>query len=90
MRVIISGGHWDNPQTPWIEDSGASYGTFKEYEICQNIRNEVLKLLPTAIPVPSNLPLASKIAFINSFCNQDDLCIEIHLNSSQNSNLSGI
>ncbi len=89
MRTIISGGHWDNPTTPWTEDPGCSYAGFTEFDICQKIRNEVLRLIPTAIPVPSNMPLRTKIDFINGFCKSDDLVIEIHLNSNSDVNRRG-
>jgi len=88
-RVIISGGHYDKPGTKWIEDSGATYGNYTEFEICQRIKNEVLKLIPNAIAVPSEYTLRQKIDWINSFCQPDDLVIEIHLNSNRDSKIEG-
>jgi N-acetylmuramoyl-L-alanine amidase len=81
-RVIINAGHFNT-------DPGCRFGDYTERDLVKKIRDEVLNLLPNAIPVPDEFNLRQSIDWVNSFCSKDDLCIEIHLNANANSSLNG-
>lgn len=85
-RIILNAGHWDDPDTPHVEDPGASANGVKEAIEVIKIRDRVIPLLQKAgfevLVVPDHLNLRESIAWANTKAPSlnDGLAIDIHLN----------
>lgn len=93
--IILNAGHWDDPDTPHIEDSGASWNHVKEAIEVMKIRDRVVYFLIKAgfevLIVPDNLDLRKSIAWANEKAPNlnDALAIDIHLNFLSDNNARG-
>jgi len=88
MKIFISCGHNNAKQYAWslYRDQGASSGGNTEYQITRKIANE-LKKFPSEhgtelVYVPEWLNLSQRVAFINKYAVDGDMCIELHLDSA--------
>ncbi len=94
-RIILNAGHWDDPDTPHIEDSGASWNNVKEAIEVMKIRDRVLYFLIKAgfevLIVPDDKDLRKSIAWANQQAPSlnDGLAIDIHLNFLSDKNARG-
>lgn len=85
-RIILNAGHWDDPDTPHVEDPGASANGIKETIEVIKIRDRVIPLLKRAgfevLDVPDHLNLGESIAWANKQAPglNDALAVDIHLN----------
>ena len=84
--IILNAGHWDDPDTPHIEDPGASSNGIKETIEVMKIRDRVVHYFKKAgfevHQVPDELDLRKSIAWANTKAPSlnDGLAIDIHLN----------
>lgn len=84
--VVVNAGHWDDPHTPNIDDTGANYNGIVEAVECMKIRDKVVPALEkagfTVYQVPDELNLTKSIEFANSKCPDinSGVVIDIHLN----------
>lgn len=86
--VIINAGHWDNPDTSYIEDSGATRNHIIEQVEVAKIRDILVGILETydytVYSVPDHLNLSDSIKWANERAPElnDGLAVDIHLNYS--------
>lgn len=89
MKIFISCGHNNarNSALSIYRDHGASSGGNTEYQITRKIASEVQKKLKPEIGtefvyVPEGLNLVQRVAYINKYAVDGDMCIELHLDSA--------
>lgn len=93
--IILNAGHWDNPDTPHVEDSGARYNDVLEAIECIKIRDAVADILESrgyiVHKVPDHLDLRKSIDWANEKAPSlnDALAIDIHLNYLSNRTARG-
>lgn len=84
--VILNAGHFDDPDTPHIDDPGASANNVIEGVEVMKIRDQVVPILVrhgiVVHAVPDQLNLAKSIAWANQRAPElnDALAVDIHLN----------
>lgn len=84
--IIINAGHWDDPDTPGIDDPGASYNHVVEQVEVAKVRDRLVPMLQdrgyTVKMVPDHLNLARSIEWANQQTQElnGGLAIDIHLN----------
>lgn len=93
--VIINAGHWDDPDTPHVDDQGASAHNAVEALEVIKIRDKVLPILARhgieVYAVPDQIDLRKSIEWANKKAPTIDsgLAIDIHLNYLSNSTARG-
>lgn len=93
--IIINAGHWDNPDTPGIDDPGASYNHVIEQVEVAKIRDRLVPMLQergyTVKSVPDRLNLPKSIEWANQQTQElnGGLAIDIHLNYLSDTNARG-
>ena len=94
-HIILNAGHYDDPDTPHIDDPGATANRVREAVEVMKIRDHVVPLLRQAgfvvSSVPDELDLRESIAWANKKAPQlnDGLAIDIHLNYLSNASVRG-
>ena len=94
-RVVINGGHSDDPDTPQIDEPGAVVEGIVEAEINMAIRDELVPLLRGAgfevFAVPDELRLRPSIDWANKQVKylNDGFDLSLHFNSSRNTSVRG-
>lgn len=84
--IILNAGHWDDPDTPHVEDPGATTFEVQEFEECIKVRDQLVPILEdrgyTVHVVPDDLDLKKSIAWANEKAPNlnDGLAIDIHFN----------
>ena len=84
--VIINAGHCDDPDTPHIEDPGASHNNVREAVEVMKVRDALVPILERhglrVENVPDQLDLTESIAWANEKAPRlaDALAVDIHLN----------
>lgn len=84
--IVLNAGHWDDPHTPNIDDTGSNYNGIVEAVECMKIRDTVVPMLKaqgyTVHIVPDEFNLTKSIAFANEKCPDinSGVVLDIHLN----------
>ncbi len=94
-RIILNAGHWDDPDTPHVDDPGASGpGIIEAIEVIK-IRDRMIPLLQKAgfevLAVPDHINLRESIAWANGKAPNlnDGLAVDIHMNYLSNKSVRG-
>jgi len=93
--ILVNAGHFDDPDTLHIEDSGARHNGVIEAVECIKIRDALVPVLTArgyrVLAVPDNLSLPKSIAWANEKAPNlnDALAIDIHLNYLSNEGVRG-
>lgn len=94
-NIIINAGHYDDPDTPHVEDPGASANGVREAVEVMKIRDRVVPILTrhgfNVLSVPDHLDLRESIDWANEKAPNltDALAVDIHLNYMSNSAARG-
>lgn len=84
--IILNAGHFDDPNTLHVEESGARYNNVLEVIECMKVRDRVIELLEArgyvVHKVPDHLNLRDSIDWANKRAKSlnDALAIDIHFN----------
>lgn len=94
-RILLNSGHWDDPHTAFIDDTGANVGHLIEQVECVKIRNALVPILQKSgfevLTVPDELDLKKSIAWVNERTGglNEGLAVDIHLNALSDTSARG-
>lgn len=95
LRILVNAGHFDDPHTSHIDDTGAVKDHIVEQVECVKIRNELVPLLQSegfeVLAVPDHLNLKESILWVNERAPKlnDGLAVDIHLNALRDERARG-
>lgn len=93
--IIINAGHWDDPDTSYIDDPGATFNHVQEAIQAIKIRDLLVPMLESSgfkvFVVPDELDLKESIFWANNKAPKlkDALAVDIHLNYLSNTAVRG-
>lgn len=94
-QIIANSGHFDNPLTSYIEDSGTHSDGLTEFIEALRIRDALLpkleEIFVPALIVPDSLSLRESIDWINTYTKNidDGLVLGIHINFNLEGSVNG-